>query len=563
MELVFIGWYTYLHLSPSLSSKNMNKSSRKRSYSSISEDKNVETKNNADVHEQRENENYTKTKLKKATDQEDRPTIEHTSVLNEINDLDFKISNISEYERKRQENVRDNVRFMASIGIFQAKHMFDATMPVKQKTNPKSKQKTTPKPKRVYTPTRRSARIQRIDPSGISLPSLPDVAEQEEKMERKPLGPLKMSDLVTNENTEDIAKVFAADLKSLSDAAEPLKLKTPTSASLQSFLSGFSRVKVTENQVRKVVESRIFSVVMHPSKEKILVGAGGKWGSIGLWDVGQGLADGGAVCFNPHTKPVNCLAFNPYNLDQLYSCSYDGTLRCGYFEKGIFEAIYYTPEEDDVLLRNFSFFDANTLFVSQSDGDVAIVDIRTKSGKPENLFTASHKGLRSVDIHPVKREYFVTAGLDCTVSLWDLRATKKKPNKICSMSASRMVDSAYFSPLTGKYILSTAQDDRIRIYDSSKLSSSILCLYSISHNNQTGRWLTKFRATWHPCREDLFISGSMNRPRQVELINNEGRCMMVLHHPELINSVQSLNEFHPTINAVVGANASGKLHVFK
>eukprot|EP00106_Octopus_bimaculoides_P018408 XP_014785850.1 PREDICTED: WD repeat-containing protein 76-like [Octopus bimaculoides] len=277
----------------------------------------------------------------------------------------------------------------------------------------------------------------------------------------------------------------------------------------------------------------------------------------------QGLADGGAVCFNPHTKPVNCLAFNPYNLHQLYSCSYDGTLRCGYFEKDIFEAIYYTPEEDDVLLRNFSFFDANTLFVSQSDGDVAVVDIRTKSGKPENLFTASHKGLRSVDIHPVKKEYFVTAGLDCTVSLWDLRATKKKPNKICSMSASRMVDSAYFSPLTGKYILSTAQDDRIRIYDSSKLSSSMPCLHSISHNNQTGRWLTKFRATWHPCREDLFISGSMNRPRQIELINDEGKCMMVLHHPELINSVQSLNEFHPTINAVVGANASGKLHVFK
>uniref|UniRef100_A0A0L8FXX9 Uncharacterized protein n=1 Tax=Octopus bimaculoides TaxID=37653 RepID=A0A0L8FXX9_OCTBM len=109
--------------------------------------------------------------------------------------------------------------------------MFDATMPVKPKTTSKSKQKTTPKSKRVFTPTRRSARIQRIDPSGVPLLSLPDV-EPEEKMERKPLGPLKMSDLVSNENTEDSTKVFAANLKNLSDAAEPQKLKTPTSASL-------------------------------------------------------------------------------------------------------------------------------------------------------------------------------------------------------------------------------------------------------------------------------------------------------------------------------------------
>lgn len=51
------------------------------------------------------------------------------------------------------------------------------------------------------------------------------------------------------------------------------------------FLQNFSKVQITEERVRKVVKSRIFSVAVHPTVDKILVGAGGKWGAVGLWDV--------------------------------------------------------------------------------------------------------------------------------------------------------------------------------------------------------------------------------------------------------------------------------------
>ena len=37
--------------------------------------------------------------------------------------------------------------------------------------------------------------------------------------------------------------------------------------------------------VAKVVPNRIFSLAVHPSTEKLLVAAGGKWGNVGLWDV--------------------------------------------------------------------------------------------------------------------------------------------------------------------------------------------------------------------------------------------------------------------------------------
>lgn len=43
-----------------------------------------------------------------------------------------------------------------------------------------------------------------------------------------------------------------------------------------------------------------------------------------------------------------------------------------------------------------------------------------------------------------------------------------------------------------------------------------LGITTISHNNFTGRWLTPFKAVWHPQRDDVFIVGSMEqRPRRV------------------------------------------------
>ena len=38
---------------------------------------------------------------------------------------------------------------------------------------------------------------------------------------------------------------------------------------------------------------------------------------------------------------------------------------------------------------------------------------------------------------------------------------------------------------------------------------------SIHHNNNTGRWLSVFKAVWHPAMEDVVAVGSLARPRQV------------------------------------------------
>lgn len=60
-----------------------------------------------------------------------------------------------------------------------------------------------------------------------------------------------------------------------------------------------------------------------------------------------------------------------------------------------------------------------------------------------------------------------------TVALWDLRNMRKE-GKLCRavdvVSQKRLVESAYFSPVTGQYILSTSMDDTVQY---------VLWLYSV------------------------------------------------------------------------------------
>jgi len=85
----------------------------------------------------------------------------------------------------------------------------------------------------------------------------------------------------------------------------------------------------------------------------------------------------------------------------------------------------------------------------------------------------------------------------------------------------------------------------------------------VRHNNQTGRWLTPFRATWHPTRENTLLTGSMERPRRMEVWSTDSNhiTLAATLMGEEFASVASLVDVHPS-GAVVGANSSGRLHLF-
>ena len=64
-----------------------------------------------------------------------------------------------------------------------------------------------------------------------------------------------------------------------------------------------------------------------------------------------------------------------------------------------------------------------------------------------------------------------------------------------SIGHTKAISSAFFSSQTGNKAVTVAYDNRLRIFDTENLNQNTMKPYkSITHNNQTGRWLTsKYR----------------------------------------------------------------------
>lgn len=87
-------------------------------------------------------------------------------------------------------------------------------------------------------------------------------------------------------------------------------------------------------------------------------------------------------------------------------------------------------------------------------------------------------------------------------------------------------------------------------------------IFIFRHDMHTGRWLTKLSAVWDPKREDCFVVGSMSNPRRVQVFHENGHLQHTFIDQENFKTVLSVTAFHPTRKALLGGNASGRLHIF-
>ncbi|XP_041367675.1 WD repeat-containing protein 76-like [Gigantopelta aegis] len=464
---------------------------------------------------------------------------------------------ILSYEKLRLKNVHDNAEFLASLGIQEAKQNLQRKKekPKKDKLyqRPRAAKESSPR-----EPTRRSLRVRSIKPiDAVETPSVTYSSVRNRYMERHPPGPFDMTCCLFPSVTENLHNKLRDTVRSACDVEEQVE---PLTSSLKSFMEEFKKLNLGENRVIKVVKERIFSLAIHPSENKILVAAGDKWGNLGFWDVES--EDDAVTAYTPHTSPINHVEFCQWKPATVFTCSYDGTFRHGDFERAVFSEVYSVPVEEDIMLRSFGFQSKDVVAIAQSDGCVAVVDQRTPGTSAENIYHLHKKGLRALDIHPTNKQYFLTGSVDGSVCLWDMRKMKSKSNvAIATMMHARSVDSACFSPITGNKILSCSSDNTINLFDSSTLNKNITRTHSIKHNNYVGRWLTKFRAVWHPSRDDLFVSGSMTHPRQIEIFSDTGQLLKAFSDVSL-NSVCSINMVHPSRNILAGGNSSGRVHVF-
>ncbi|XP_057278684.1 WD repeat-containing protein 76 [Pezoporus wallicus] len=462
---------------------------------------------------------------------------------------------LSAYERKRLKNITENAKFFAALQLHESAARLQQMANKKQSHTTK---RAKPKKAEDETVLRRSMRLQRVSPSGIPLSELPAQPEAEQ-YPQVPAGPLPMipEDQVGNSKlADDLLATWMRISEVKAHGTEKL------TSDMKRYQDSLNSMVLSEDNIKKVVKYRVCSIAIHPSESIILVAAGDRCGQIGLWNVSC-RAEEGARAFTAHNDPISCMQFSPFNPAHLLSVSNE-SLRCGDVTRAVFDEI--CRSEDEVNLSSFDFLDdnASTAIVGHWAGDVCVVDRRTPGTSPELSANIGFKRTRTVHVHPVNKQYFVAAG-STDVCVYDVRCLAAERNKPVSSlrGHTKSVASAYFSPVTGSRVVTVCADNKLRVYDTTSLSPTVTALSTVSHNNHTGRWLTRFRAVWDPKQEHCFVVGSMARPRQIEVFQDTGKLLHSFSNLDCLGSICSINVCHPSRNILVGGNSSGRLHVFK
>uniref|UniRef100_A0A1B6EWS5 WD repeat-containing protein 76 n=1 Tax=Cuerna arida TaxID=1464854 RepID=A0A1B6EWS5_9HEMI len=455
---------------------------------------------------------------------------------------------ISEYEKLRLKNLEENRRMLIELGLLNPKKEKQVvTKPQKPKVKSKAKlQETTVR----STPSKYSLRL-RGKASGKDVlhelfqesPTItPDSKEVKKRIEEEVL---PMSQDGESVDFLEGLKAFLSQESSVS-----------SKDSLDSLIEDMRLMQLTT--AARINSSRIQGMCIHPLESKLLVISGNTGGELSLWNV----TEGEVVQFNPHKAAVNCMTVDKTDFSKVFSTSHDGTVRRADLNKSVFDLVYQTDEKSNFChLTWHEHIDPNTLLVAHGTGDVAVVDLRAKAA--QNWYHCHPRSVRTVHLHPTQQDYFLSASGLGECKIWDLRNSKKHTDQfvseLTSPSKRKGLTSAFFSP-DGSKVVSTCNDDYLHFYDTSDLANPRET-HKVMHNNHTGRWLSVFKAVWHPQSSDLLFIGSMQKPNLIQLYSATGQLMRELKDKEL-TTICPVISLHPSLPVLVGGNSSGKAHLF-
>ncbi|KAL5354193.1 Sterol 3-beta-glucosyltransferase [Pseudogymnoascus australis] len=504
--------------------------------------------------------------------------------------MEPKDSKMSAFERKRLENIAANQAIMKDLSTT-AKKIIPKTAAPKPPRSKTPRKREPPVKREATRPTRTSSRIAGLEADGEGAKRKFEeefqFAQDEAKAKKmRVAGDLNLSDIAvegkkwTNDNNF---------LSSIMRGAQPYErtfddsdIKTTTNEELKSLrekMSGLELYKTWEPNDIKITPERIYSMGFHPTHDKPLIFAGDKIGNLGLFDASQkGEVDDDGdqteapviTAFKLHSRTITSLLF-PANHTELYSGSYDSSIRKLDLQKQVAVEVYAPPSMDDdeaISAIDMNSNDPNLIYFSRLDGAFGRHDMRTK--KDTEIWYVSEKKVGGFSLHPLHPHLVATASLDRTLKIWDLRKSTGKgedrqPGLLGEHTSRLSVSHAAWS--SSGHVATSSYDDTIKIHSFTKAKTwgvghtiseeDMEPTAVIRHNNQTGRWVTILKAQWQQRPDDgiaKFVIGNMNR--FVDIYTSEGEQLAQLGG-DGISAVPAAAEFHPTRNWVAGGTASG------
>ncbi|XP_024012133.1 protein DAMAGED DNA-BINDING 2 isoform X2 [Eutrema salsugineum] len=306
---------------------------------------------------------------------------------------------------------------------------------------------------------------------------------------------------------------------------------------------------------------RVTCLEFHPTRNNILL-SGDKKGQIGVWDFAKVYEK--SVYGNIHSVQVNNMRFSPTNDDMVYSASSDGTIGYTDLETGTSSTLlnlnpdgWQGPSSWKMLYGMDINSEKGVVLAGDNFGFLHMIDHRSNNGMGEPILIHKLRNKHGskvvgLDCNPVQPELLLSCGNDHFARIWDMR--KLQPGaSLNDLAHKRVVNSAYFSPSSGTKILTTSQDNRIRIWDSI-FGNLDLPSREIVHSHDFNRHLTPFKAEWDPkdTSESLivvgrYISENYNGAalHPIDFIDSSnGQLVAEVMDPN-ITTITPVNKLHP------------------
>lgn len=351
----------------------------------------------------------------------------------------------------------------------------------------------------------------------------------------------------------------------------------------------------------KLTHNRITSIYLHLSVENRLVVAGDTSGNLGMWAVDLGSSEDPALSFfKPHGRTISRILEKIGAPHQLVTSSYDGSCRTIDLCKLHSSEVFVIGDEEEPLgISDISVVDENTIYATTLGGLFFKKDLRERAKEIEFL-RLHDKKIGGFCVNPNANYQIATASLDRSFRIWDLRNIKKK-NSFTEFEENLKAPHLYGSYPSrlsisnvdwnqNNHLVCNGYDDKIQLFDYSgqhgkldvitewsntfrppekrksteDVPENIQSVQTISHNCQTGRWVSILKARWQKAPLDGFQKFAIaNMKRSIDIFSENGDRLVTLSNLDLMTAVPAVIAFHPTQNCIVGGSSSGKVFLFE
>ncbi|TMX03807.1 hypothetical protein EJD97_013937 [Solanum chilense] len=466
---------------------------------------------------------------------------------------------LTDYERRRIENIKRNEEFLASLQI-QSRISQLSSETKRPRAQGKSNQRSTQKKQKSNSPIvlRRSLRSQGIPPdssaAGGPKENFDDSSQPTDKNTPSEPNPISMSDAYDGDF--DIPnKKFIETIKGFDDENMDKNsfLGDRIGKKKASGIVNLESLRLEPDNIARVVPGRILNVRFFPTNNVRMVAVGNKYGNIGFWNVDAPREDGDVIfLYRPHSGPVSGILVDPFSVSKMITSCYDGLIRVMDIEKEMFDLAYMS--EHPIFSISQRSHDMKSIYYGEGRGELGIWDLR--AGKSSALWNLHEDRINTIDFTSENCNIMATSSTDRSACIWDLRKVgAHKPKSLRTVFHKRAVHSAYFSP-SGRRLATTSIDNNVGVLSGANYEDTSM----ISHTNHTNRWISSFRGIWGWDDSYIYIG---NMQRGVDAISVPDKKLdFTLRSKHMTAIPCRFDAHHKEVGMLAGATSGGQVYIW-